>query len=158
MSGYVLLKVQICAPHTIAGNFWFRPPCFPGFIRNFSGEIQIYCRETTEIDIVVKSPLGTVDLLPVGEINMGQRLPLLQKRRDELVQFFQGFRRLIDSGSGERFDVLVGIICEFCPVEEEIMGAGTQLRTAVADIRGLKKPGTEPGRKVWAVKRSPFQS
>lgn len=110
------------------------------------------------IDIVVKSPLGTVDLLLVGEINIGQGLPLLQKRRDEFVQFFQGFRRLIDSGSGERFDVLVGIICEFCPVEEEIMGAGTQLRTAVADIRGLKKPGTEPGRKVWAVKRSPFQS
>lgn len=137
MSGYVLLKVQICAPHTIAGNFWFRPPFFPGFIRNFSGEIQIYCRETTEIDIVVKSPLGTVDLLPVGEINMGQRLPLLQKRRDELVQFFQGFRRLIDSGSGRRFDLLIGIFCVFCPIKIEVMGTSTQFRTAVANVRRL---------------------
>lgn len=92
----------------------------------------------------------------MGEVNMGQGLPLLQKRRDEFVQFFQGFRRLIDSGSGRRFDVLVRIVCEFCPVEEEIMGAGTQLRTAVADIRGLKKPGTEPGRKVRAVKGTAF--
>ena len=108
------------------------------------------------IDIVVKSPLGTVDLLLVGEINIGQGLPLLQKRRDEFVQFFQGFRRLIDSGSGERFDVLVGIICEFCPVEEEIMEQERSLGQPLQDIRGLKKPGTEPGRKVWAVKRSPF--
>ena len=41
------------------------------------------------VDIVVKSPLGTVDLLFVGKRNMGQRLSLFQDRRDELVRDFR---------------------------------------------------------------------
>lgn len=48
-------------------------------------------------------------------------------------------------------DFLVGIIGIFCPVKIEVMRAGTQLRAGIADVRGLEKPVTEPGRKVRTV-------
>lgn len=72
----ILFKIGISTPHTVAGDFSFRPPFFSGFIRNFSGQIQIYCGETAKIDIVIKGTLRTVDFFFVGQVYMGERLPL----------------------------------------------------------------------------------
>mgnify|MGYP001622939196 FL=1 len=50
-------------------------------------------------------------------------------------QFFQRFRRLIDSGFGRRFDLLIGVFSVFCPIKIEVMGTGMQFRTADANVR-----------------------
>lgn len=82
----------------------------------------------------------------MGEINVGKRLPLFQKGRNKLIQFFQRFRRLIDTASAGMLPFFIGIICILCPVKIKIMGAGSQFLTRVANIQiddGFYHPGNE---------------
>ena len=82
----------------------------------------------------------------MGEINVGKRLPLFQKGRNKLIQFFQRFRRLIDTASAGMLQFFIGIIRILCPVKIKIMGAGSQLLTGVANVGRLRAAGISLGK------------
>ena len=51
---------------------------------------------------------------------------------------------------------MIDIVRIFCPIEKEIMGAGTQLLTFITDIRRLFEKSAYFGRKAFAEESTAF--
>ena len=68
-----------------------------------------------------------------------------------MIQLFQRFRSLIDTGTGRNLDLIIKVMGIMGTVKIEVMGTGTYLVAVVANIRWFFEPVAKYRSKSTAI-------
>ena len=75
-----------------------------------------------------------------------------------MIQLFQRFGCLIDTGTGRNLDLIIKVMGIMGTVKKEVMGTGSYLITVVANIRWFFKSVTKYGSKITAIHGTAFRT
>ena len=73
-----------------------------------------------------------------------------------MIQLFQRFRSLIDTGTGRNLDLIIKVMGIMGTVKIEVMGTGPDLFTVITDVRWFFKSVTKYRSKLTAVHGAAF--